>query len=64
METPTQTNWIEEAIQQLNTIGGSDSEMAHIEADSVLLNYLRQTGSAELADAYDALKEKTAFYYA
>jgi hypothetical protein len=38
--------------------------MAHIDADEVVLNYLRRTGAAAVANAYENLKAKAGFHFA
>jgi hypothetical protein len=38
--------------------------MAHIDADEVVLNYLRRTGAAAVANAYENLKAKAEFLFA
>jgi hypothetical protein len=55
---------IEKAIFDLASIDSFDAEMAHIDADEVVLNYLRRTGAAAVANAYENLKAKAGFHFA
>ena len=53
-------------IKQLNEEHG-DNEVAHINADSLLLEALRLTGGEygnDIADAYEAYEERIGFWYA
>lgn len=56
-----------EAVKRLNKIkGGEDKGEPHEEADAILLRFLRDSGSAEVADAYGRLVNRCggSFYYA
>jgi hypothetical protein len=66
METTKQQQQaqIEKAIFDLASIDSFDAEMAHIDADEVILNYLRRTGAAAVANAYENLKAKAEFLFA
>jgi hypothetical protein len=53
-----------EAIGKLNALGGVyGNEKVHIEADNILLEYLRETGGEAVADAYESLQTRICFYY-
>jgi hypothetical protein len=54
----------QEAITALNTIPRRYQETAHEKADQLLVDFLRTSGHASLADAYDAFKEDVGFWYA
>lgn len=66
METTNQRQQaqIEKAIFDLASIDSFDAESAHIDADEVILNYLRRTGAVAVANAYENLKAKAGFYFA
>lgn len=57
---------VKTAIDRLNAIDErGDQEEAHILADESLLLFLRANGLSEIADSYDAVKERCGpFYYA
>lgn len=54
----------EEAIKELDAIN-ADKEMAHVEADAVLIQFLRDNGFADVADAWTNCEERhNGFWYA
>lgn len=52
------------SIKALQTLDPRDPEVAHAEAEDVLLNYLRKTGDADLADAFVRARDSIGFWYA
>lgn len=54
----------QEAIEQLNDLADHDPEVAHSEADSILIAALRSNGLSEVADAWDACCRRVGFWYA
>ena len=56
-----------DTIKQLNEMQSMDVEMAHANADDLLIEALRLTGGEygnDIADAYEACKERVGFWYA
>jgi len=56
----------EQAVQELETIGRgghTHSEEAHLHADRMILQFLRDNGFAQVADAWDAAQERVGFWY-
>lgn len=56
-----------DAIKQLNEMNGMDVEMAHANADDLLIEALRITGGKygnDVADAYLECRERIGFWYA
>ena len=54
-----------EAIEELNNIEKGDTELAHGEADDILLALLRSQGNGEVAKAWIAACERVGgFWYA
>jgi len=55
----------DEAVRKLRRLPVDDPEVAHIEADLILLRYLRHHGAAEIAEAWeDAAYMRIGFWYA
>lgn len=55
----------EEAIEQLKQTSDCDQEMAHSDADEIILQYLRENGAAEVADAWEESNNRCGgFWYA
>lgn len=53
----------QEAIEQLTQLAtNGDNEVAHVRADAVLLQFLREAGHGAVADAYEAINGE--FWYA
>ena len=42
----------EEAIKELNSINAGDTELAHVDADNVLINFLLSNGYEDIIQAY------------
>lgn len=56
----------EQAVLELEKIGRGGctcSEQGHIQADRVLLQFLRDNGFAQVVDAWDAAEERLGFWY-
>ena len=55
-----------EALDALRALTGHDQEVAHCSADDILLAFLRNHDPAckDVADAYDATRERIVFWYA
>jgi hypothetical protein len=56
----TEQNFIDAMLD----IGGGDKEQAHSEADTILLNALRELGWSRLADTYCEQRREIGFWYA
>lgn len=41
-----------------------DAEVAHSEADAILLLFLRDHGFSDIADTYEEVRDKVGFWYA
>lgn len=54
----------QEAIQKLNAFQDGDPEVTHGDADDILLAVLRSNGLSEVADAWDACRDRVGFWYA
>ncbi len=54
----------DEAISMLKALPAHDEEAAHSKADEILCNFLRANGHAELANTFDAVRERIGFWYA
>ncbi len=57
----------ENAINELRRIdreGRGDPECAHIDAEGVLLQFIRDIGYPEVADAYNDVYTNVGFWYA
>jgi hypothetical protein len=55
-----------EAVDKLNAIltcGSRDPERAHLDADSILLEFLMGQGFREVVDAYEKVRISVFFYY-
>lgn len=53
-----------EAIEKLNAIEKGDTEYAHIQADTVLIDFLKASGFADVAEAWEALEKRcNGFWY-
>lgn len=56
---------VEQYIEELMELKGSDNELAHSMADSLVLSALRDLGFGELADAFHELEDNVGgFWYA
>jgi len=56
---------LKDAVTAMYDVHPGDTEMAHGEAEDILLEYLRASGAKELADAWDDLIEAVGgFWYA
>lgn len=56
-----------EAVNKLNAIltwDSRDSERAHLDADSILLEFLMSQGFREVVDAYEKARSSVGFWYA
>ena len=56
-----------EAVERLATLPllfNHDVEAIHVLADDLLVQYLKDSGSMQLARAYDQMRDKEGFYYA
>jgi len=53
-----------EAIKQLEALESGDPERAHIEAEDIICNYLKEIGATEIVEAYDEARERVGFWYA
>jgi hypothetical protein len=55
-----------EALTKLRSLKDGDPERAHIDADDILLAFLRDhdPACAEIAEAYAAVDERIGFWYA
>ena len=54
----------QEAIEKLNAFQDDDPEEVHGDADDILLAVLRSNGLSEVADAWEACRERVGFWYA
>lgn len=55
----------DETIEKINAIDNGDIEIAHVEADSAILDFLRDNGFADVAAAWEALEKRCdGFWYA
>lgn len=55
----------QEAIDGLrNMSANSDSEFAHGEAEKILCDFLRDIGHAEIANEFEAARDRVEFWYA
>ena len=55
----------EEAVAALEAIDVGDTELAHITADNILLNFLYKNGFTEVADAWATTEDLCGgFWYA
>jgi hypothetical protein len=53
-----------EAIETLDGLPSDDPEVAHGQAEQVLLDYLCANGACELADAFKRARGRIGFWYA
>ena len=53
----------EGACVALAHLDGDDSAEAHLKADEILLRFLEETGSAEVAEAYREARKANTFWY-
>lgn len=54
-----------DAISRLSALeAGTDAERAHGEAEAILLRFLREIERGEVADAFEAARERVGFWYA
>ena len=54
----------QQAIERIRAAINFGIECAHIEADDALIEYLKATGSADVAEEFVALRDKLGFWYA
>lgn len=54
----------DDAISELLSLSVGDREEAHVEADNILLEFLRKNGHESLADAYVDVRAAIGFWYA
>ncbi len=56
----------EQVIEELNAMSTEDSdpEMAHADADRLLLQFLRDNGHPEIAEAFNGARDRIGFWYA
>lgn len=55
----------DETIKKLSAVEADDTEVAHIEADELLLQFLFDCGHQDVAEAYMAVKSRcNGFWYA
>jgi len=54
----------DEAITALNAIENGDSEIAHGQADDILLAFLKSNGHPEVALAWESAQDRATFWYA
>lgn len=53
------------AVQKLEEMqSGTDEEIAHGDADEILLSVLRFSGQREVVAAYEAARDRVGFWYA
>ncbi len=58
------TKAAEVAVRMLDSMPKSkDAERDHALAENILLAYLRETGSSDVADAYDRARARVPFWY-
>ena len=58
-------NSYSESIKKLNDLSlGDDKEAAHWAAEDILIDYLVHIGSDDLADAFEAARDRVGFCYA
>ena len=56
---------LEQAVEALNNIKAGDQEMAHSEADDIILKFLTWNGDAKVANAWlDVYERVGGFWYA
>lgn len=54
-----------EAIKNLEALKGcGDAEVAHSLADKILLEFLRDNGAEDVAQAFEEVREEVGFWYA
>ena len=51
-------------LETLRSLHTGDAEVAHSEADKVLLGFLREIGHRAVADAFEDARSRLGFYYA
>ena len=54
---------MKEALEKMNNLT-QDEEIAHSEAEDILLQYLRDLGHGELSDAFEQAIDEIGFWYA
>jgi hypothetical protein len=56
----------QEAIARLEALDEDqpDEEMAHVEADRILCQFIRAIGHADVTDAFEAARRRVGFWYA
>ena len=55
---------IKRAVEYLDLLEDGDPELAHSEAEELLLDYLRHNGAGELAKAFVNARYRIGFFYA
>ena len=53
-----------ECIAILDGLDGDDQEADHSAADDALLEYLRGSGAADVAAAFERVRDRVGFWYA
>ncbi len=55
----------DEAVEQLDALPEhTDNEIAHSQADMILIHYLFTNGAPEISDAWRRAKDRVGFWYA
>lgn len=54
----------QETIDSLNALSNRDKELAHSDSDDLMLEALRLAGWNDVAEAYDAARDRIGFWYA
>lgn len=52
------------AVADMNAIHRGDPESAHVQADAIVIKFLRETGNGEVADAWTRTEARCGFWYA
>lgn len=60
----TMNDAVKDAVNAMHGLEALDPEQDHGLAEEILCDYLRRTGAAELADAFDQAKKRCGFWYA
>ena len=54
----------QDAVDMLNALDNGDPESAHVTADDILCQFLRELGYIDAANAYDEACYRVGFWYA
>jgi hypothetical protein len=54
----------QDAIDMLNALDDSDPESAHVTADEILCQLIRDIGYGDAAKAYEETRKRIGFWYA